>query len=134
MFYEELMADEEYGEENYTFAKEIGGIHPETNQLEPRVYYYYLAKAYYEVEQTSNEYKSILLGMIRKPSNMTLSALSYWEAGSMAKYLVEKYGMDETLRNCTNVIYIQELTGKSFLELYEDWGAWNEQRYQELRR
>lgn len=133
MYYQEIMADEEYGEQNYAFAKEIGALNPDTNQLEPEVYYYYRAKIFCELEPSASEYKSILSGMTPKPSNMTLSALSYPEAGSLARYLVEQYGMDETLKNCTDVLKLQELTGKSFLELYEDWGAWNEQKYQELK-
>lgn len=133
MYYQELMSDEEYGEENHIFAKEIGALIPDTNELDVEVYYYYLAKFYYELEPHTGEYKAIMWDMTSKPEKTTLGSLSYQEAGSMSKYLVEQYGLDATLKHCKNVAELEELTGKSFLELYETWALWNEERYQELR-
>lgn len=133
MYFDEIMIDEVYGVENYAFAKEIGALNYDTYQLDKRVYYYYLADCYYKLEPLAEEYKSISMGVVPKPSKMSFGALSYPEAGSMTQYLIEQYGLDMVIENCTEIIKIQEMTGKTFLELYEEWGKWNEQRYQELK-
>ncbi len=133
MYYEDALADEEYGEESYAFVKEIGALEPDTNEVNGEIYYYYDAKRHYELEPQTHEYYAILWKMTSKPNTMSLGALSYPEAGSLSKYLIEQYGLDEVLTHCTSAAEIEELTGKTFLELYEEWGAWNEQRYQELK-
>ena len=70
--------------------------------------------------------------MITKPEEITLHALSYEAGASLAEYLIEQYGMDAVVSACMEQGEIEELCGKSFEELYNDWGPWNEEKYQEM--
>lgn len=130
---EELYYEQAVVEGSYTFGKEIGALHLDTEKFDGEIYYYYRAKLFYELEPQTETYQSISYGIMAKPSMVYPGMLSYPAAGSLIKYLVEQYGRENAFASCGDVESLQALTGKTFQEIYEDWGAWNEQRYQELK-
>lgn len=123
---------ENLNEEEYAHCKENGLLDLDSNQLNLKSYLYYSAASFYNWDG-EDLYYSIAGGYTIKPEIMTMSALPYEAAASMSKYLMEQYGMEQTFAYCTDVAKLQQLTGKSFEELYEDWGKWNEQKYQEMK-
>ena len=133
LYFADALSHVVYGDESYAFVKEIGALEPNMDVVDGEIYYYYDAKAYYELEPQTHKYFAILWEETVKPEVMSLGALSYSEAGSLSKYLIEQYGLDEVLTHCTSATEIEELTGLPFAQLYDEWGRWNEQRYQELK-
>lgn len=133
LYFADALSHVAYGDESYAFVKEIGALEPNMVVVDGEVYYYYDAKAYYELEPQTHEYFAILWEETVKPEVMSLGALSYSEAGSLSKYLMEQYGLDKVFAHCKSAPDIEELTGLPFAQLYDEWGMWNEQRYQELK-
>lgn len=51
--------------------------------------------------------------------------LSYSEAAGMIAYLSETYGKDMVYDNCHGGNRLESAFGKTFSELYDEWGKWN---------
>ena len=57
--------------------------------------------------------------------------LSYGEAAGMTAYLIETYGREMVYANCNDINRLETVFGKSFLELYDEWGKWNIKKCEE---
>lgn len=113
-------------------AKSIGVWNEEEDNINIEALYYYWSQNFYKGEVT-NEYQSISLMTIYQPKEMNWSSLSYYAGASMTKYLMETYGRDKVFENCLEFWKLEEMCGKRFSELYDDWGAWNERMYAEVK-
>lgn len=51
--------------------------------------------------------------------------LTYAETAGMIAYLIETYGADTVYANCKDTSELESVYGKTFRELYEEWGMWN---------
>lgn len=51
--------------------------------------------------------------------------LSYSEAAGMIAYLSETYGKDMVYDNCHGGNRLESVFGKTFSQLYDEWGKWN---------
>ena len=118
-------------EEELQTAKDRGIWDEQKQEVKKKKYFYCLAKYFYDGTDTG-EYLSLGDEVITKPEEITLHALSYEAGASLAEYLIEQYGMDAVVSACMEQGEIEELCGKSFEELYNDWGPWNEEKYQEM--
>ena len=57
--------------------------------------------------------------------------LTYAEAAGMIAYLIETYGKDTVYANCRDTNGLEAVYGKTFLELYNEWGEWNIRKCEE---
>jgi hypothetical protein len=71
-------------------------------------------------------YRSIGQNEIETPADRhdAMANLSYEEGAAMIWYMFETYGRDEVLTHCYDIENMREMWGKSFAEVYEDFGAW----------
>lgn len=119
-----------FSEDDWAFAKEINVYDSETDSVDAKRHLYYRATWLYK-GMMDGEYTSISLKNVEKSEEMHLNQLTYEAGASMTEYLIEQYGMDAVFNSCLSEEAIEKLCGKSFSEIYEDWGAWNEERYLE---
>lgn len=130
--------EKQYREEAMTdgsiaWAKEIGAWDGNLDEIKIPELYYYWANRFYSRE-IEGEYGTVSLTIMTQPEKITLSSLSYEAAASMVHYLIELYGRDRVFECCTNNDKLEELCGKSFDEIYEEWGQWNEQKCLEMKK
>ena len=57
--------------------------------------------------------------------------LTYAEAAGMIAYLIETYGKDTVYANSRDTNGLETVYGKTFLELYDEWGEWNIRKCEE---
>ena len=94
---------------------------------------YSLANSLYVGELDGMEYLSMSYDLkVRSGKVKTLSELSYQEMASLTHYLVELYGRDAVYEGFYEYDSFIELTGKEFIELYDEWGAWNKEQCNKL--
>jgi len=94
---------------------------------------YSLANSLYVGELDGMEYLSMSYDLkVRSGKVKTLSELSYQEMASLTHYLVELYGRDAVYEGFYEYDSFMELIGKEFIELYDEWGAWNKEQCNKL--
>lgn len=94
---------------------------------------YSLANSLYVGELDDMEYLSMSYDLkVRSGKVKTLSELSYQEMASLTHYLVELYGRDAVYEGFYEYDSFMELIGKEFIELYDEWGAWNKEQCDRL--
>ena len=94
---------------------------------------YSLANSLYVGELDGMEYLSMSYDLkVRSGKVKTLSELSYQEMASLTHYLVELYGRDTVYEGFYEYDSFMELIGKEFIELYDEWGAWNKEQCDRL--
>ena len=71
-------------------------------------------------------YRSIGQNEIETPADRhdAMANLSYEEGAAMIWSMFETYGREEVLTHCYDVENMREMWGKSFAEVYKDFGAW----------
>ena len=69
---------------------------------------------------------------VRSGKAKTLAELSYDEMASLTHYLIELYGRDTVYEGFYEYDSFIELIGKEFIELYDEWGAWNKEQCNKL--
>lgn len=117
-------------EEELAAYRKVGVWDEENNQVDLQKLCYYWGNYFVEADETF-EYGSLGQQIITKPERITLYALSYQAGASLAQYLTEQYGMDAVISACMEQGKIEELCGKNFEELYNDWAVWNEEKYRQ---
>ena len=114
-------------EEELAAYQKVGVWDEENNQVDLQKLCYYWGNYFVEADETF-EYGSLGQQIITKPEQITLYALSYQAGASLAEYLTEQYGMDAVISACMEQGKIEELCGKSFEDIYNDWAVWNKQQ------
>ena len=117
-------------EEELAAYQKVGVWDEENNQVDLQKLCYYWGNYFVEADETF-EYGSLGQQIITKPEQITLYALSYQAGASLAEYLTEQYGMDAVISACMEQGKIEELCGKSFEDIYNDWAVWNEEKYRQ---
>ena len=117
-------------EEELAAYQKVGVWDEENNQVDLQKLCFYWGNYFVEADETF-EYGSLGQQIITKPEQITLYALSYQAGASLAEYLTEQYGMDAVISACMEQGKIEELCGKSFEDIYNDWAAWNEEKYRQ---
>ena len=117
-------------EEELASYQKVGVWDEENNQVDLQKLCFYWGNYFVEADETF-EYGSLGQQIITKPEQITLYALSYQAGASLAEYLTEQYGMDAVISACMEQGKIEELCGKSFEDIYNDWAAWNEEKYRQ---
>lgn len=95
--------------------------------------YYFNAKCYADGTFNGGEYTTITMSKMtrtdQKLSSMQPVYLSYIEAGCIFEYLVDTYSFDMVMEHLdTKNENFEEVFGKKFYELYDDWKKWNEDK------
>ncbi len=117
-------------EEELAAYQEVGVWDEERNQVDLQKLCYYWGAYFVQADETF-EYGSLGQQIITKPEKITLYAMSYDAGASLAEYLTEQYGMDAVISACMEQGKIEELCGKSFEDIYNDWAVWNEEKYRQ---
>ncbi len=117
-------------EEELAAYQKVGVWDEENNQVDLQKLCYYWGAYFVQADETF-EYGSLGQQIITKPEKITLYALSYQAGASLAEYLTEQYGMDAVISACMEQGKIEELCGKSFEDIYNDWAVWNEEKYRQ---
>lgn len=117
-------------EEELAAYQKVGVWDEENNQVDLQKLCFYWGNYFVEADETF-EYGSLGQQIITKPEQITLYALSYQAGASLAQYLTEQYGMDAVISACMEQGKIEELCGKSFEDIYNDWAVWNEEKYRQ---
>lgn len=121
-------------EEDIMLSKEVGIWDENLCTLKIDGLRYYGASQFYN-RQIEGEYRAMsLILMPEQPEKITMSSLNYYAAASMVHYLIGLYGRDRVFECCTDNDKLEELCGKSFDEIYEEWGQWNEQKCLEMKK
>ena len=90
----------------------------------------YVVKNYYSGDMDGTTYLTVTGSQVERSGNIqAVGQLSYPEMASLTHYLVELYGRDAVYEGYRNFDSFEELIGKDFLELYEEWGEWNREQY-----
>ncbi len=117
-------------EEELASYQKVGVWDEENNQVDLQKLCFYWGNYFVGADETF-EYGSLGQQIITKPEQITLYALSYQAGASLAEYLTEQYGMDAVISACMEQGKIEELCGKSFEDIYNDWAVWNEEKYRQ---
>lgn len=118
-------------EEDFEWVKSKGFLNLEDGTIMMDAYNYYWSKEFYE-GNVFTEYMGMNQMMVSYPEEMTLDALAYCAGASMTEYLIEMYGMRQVFEACMDEEGLEALSGRSFQELYDDWGKWNYQKLKEI--
>lgn len=124
-----LYMDSIMTEENSERAKQCGMWDYEKSGVDMRLAnmaeaaYMYLGYGY------DMEYLSVGQEVITRTADMAESIrpdwLTYSEAAGMIAYLGEVYGKNVVYENCRDINRLEYVLGKTFPELYDEWGKWN---------
>ena len=113
--------------------KTLGIWDNDNDEIDIAKFYYFNAKCYADGTFNGSEYSTVSLSKMtrtdQKLSSMQPVDLSYIEAGCIFEYLVETYSFDMVMEHLdTKDENFEEVFGKKFYELYEDWKKWNEDK------
>lgn len=91
------------------------------------------AAKFYSGNMEGVTYLNVTGSVAERSGNIqAVGQLSYPEMASLTHYLVELYGRDAVYEGYRNFDSFEELIGKDFLELYEEWGEWNKEQCENL--
>ena len=134
-----------WGCENYLRAEYLREIYDADQMRELHIYdeekecasneklVYATANSLYFGKMEGLEYYTVTYELKKRPDRIkTFSELSYEEVASITSYLIEKYGRDAVYKGYYNYDSFIELIGKEFIELYDEWGAWNKEQCNKL--
>jgi len=134
-----------WGCENYLRAEYLREIYDADQMRELHIYdeekecvsneklVYATANSLYFGKMEGLEYHTVTYELKKRPDRIkTFSELSYEEVASITSYLIEKYGRDAVYKGYYNYDSFIELIGKEFIELYDEWGAWNKEQCNKL--
>lgn len=83
----------------------------------------YMALQYYSGNMDGTMYLNVTGSVAKRSGKIQAEGqLSYAEMASLTHYLIELYGRDVVYEGYRNFDSFEELIGKEFLELYEEWG------------
>lgn len=113
--------------------RQVGVYDEEKGRISYERMTYSLANSWYVGELDGMEYLSMSYdSKVRSGKVKTLSELSYQEIASLTHYLIELYGRDAVYESFYEYDRFMELIGKEFIELYDEWGAWNKEQCNKL--
>lgn len=116
-------------EENSERAKQGGMWDYEKSGVDMRLAYMAEAAYMYLGYGYDMEYLSVGQEVIARTAEtaacMRPDWLSYSEAAGMIAYLSEVYGKNMVYENCRDINRLEYVLGKTFPELYNEWGKWN---------
>ena len=123
-------------EENAAEARTRGVLDPDGSVDEERAYYL-TAEMYTCGEALGMQYYAVANEMITRTEAIQQhpkpDQLSFFEAASMIAFLAETYGEDAVFSHWdSDPEQFEDLFGRSFSELYQDWTAWNTLRCEQL--
>jgi len=130
-----LYMDRLMTEENIERARQCGLWDYEESKVDIRLLRMAEAFGVYMGFANDREYLSVGQEVIVRTADMAEGIspnwLSYSEAAGMIAYLMETYGKDMVFANSKDVNRLETVYGKSFSELYNEWGKWNVQKLEE---
>ena len=106
--------------------------------LDPARQYFYLAEEIKSPAGLGMKYNTITNAIMvrdeRINQNPSYTTISYYEAGSILAYLVDRFGEELVFGNWGMDPYdLKEVFGEDFSALYRDWDNWNRAKCHELR-
>lgn len=94
---------------------------------------YAMANTYCAGVLEGSTYGTVTREMTERPGKIEfISELSYQEMASITHYLIELYGREAVCAGYYSFDHFQELVGKDFVELYDEWGEWNQEQCDRL--
>ncbi len=130
-----LYMDRLMTEENIERARQCGLWDYEESKVDIRLLRMAEAFGVYMGYANDREYLSVGQEVIVRTADMAEGIspnwLSYSEAAGMIAYMMETYGKDMVFANSKDVNRLETVYGKSFAELYHEWGKWNIQKLEE---
>ena len=123
--------------EEVEFFKEKGAWDDEADCIDEKVLYFGCAELFHTGLMLDQPYFAVCSETLTRTEKIQEKPkpeeLSYYEAASMVAYLMETYGEDWVYSHWdTDPAKIEEICGKTFLELYREWAAWNSGKCAEL--
>lgn len=122
-------------EENSERAKQCRIWNYEESKVDIRLMQMAEAACMYLGYGNDLEYLSVGQEVLTRTADMTEhirpNRLSYGEAAGMIAYLSDTYGRDLVYANCNDINRLEMVFGKTFPELYDEWGKWNIERCKE---
>ncbi len=117
--------------------KEMGLWNEDGDCIDQEKLYHFLARSYSGPGSIGQQYCAVNNTVITKTEKMQehihSKELSYFEAACFVRYLVENYSLDTVMENLdVDSLYMQNVYDETFIEHYEKWKSWNDEKCAEL--